>query len=441
MASDYTIENAIAQLGITPTDAEMAQLQVVANHAEATIRKYRRQPKTQDIDERHQDLAVEMTVYAFEKLGVDGVSSMQENGISRVWEQGSFPGSMIRRITPVPYTGFVESGADMSDYYTKDEVNDLLTALSTSMEEYVQAQLEKYATIDALDARNNEITELQADVGYLDQRVEALESSSSGDGSGFYNPKPISVAIDSSSRAFVGDVNEWADATGYADVASIPITIVPSQSSVSTAQTINLNGFGAIVMRRPGSSSTNITAPLSSASALSTGVGVEGFITLSNGSYIFLATSIVPRAIGGTDFASTIQISVGGTSSTTAGQALTTLGGITSSEVQTLINDIVSRFADLADGQNLPSGVDMNDYTTPGTYTCLIDGESAGVVNAPTNTDKFRCYVSGSVSGAGRAIGQLALVDDVENNIVKVLARVTQNGTEWSAWSPIGGSA
>lgn len=114
-------------------------------------------------------------------------------------------------------------------------------------------------------------------------------------------------------------------------------------------------------------------------------------------------------------------------------------GFVNSSTVQNMIDAATKHFFDLADGENLPATVDLNDYMTPGTFTCLTDGASANIVNAPTNEYKFRLYVTGSTSAAGRAVGQFALIDNTDDNAVYAVARVTQNGTLWGDWKPVGG--
>ena len=101
MASKDTINGMLAWLGIdSPTDAQSILIRLAADDAENTIRKIRQQSVDDDIEDIYKGLAVEMGVYLYEKRGVDGVSSFTENGISRVYEKGTFPNSMLRRITP-----------------------------------------------------------------------------------------------------------------------------------------------------------------------------------------------------------------------------------------------------------------------------------------------------------------------------------------------------
>ena len=50
-------------------------------------------------------LAFEMGVYLYTKHGVDGVTAFSENGVQRTFEKGSFPPSMVARITLPSFTG------------------------------------------------------------------------------------------------------------------------------------------------------------------------------------------------------------------------------------------------------------------------------------------------------------------------------------------------
>lgn len=103
MASQNTIDGMLAWLGIeSPTAQQTVLIGIAADDAESTIKDIRQQDDADDIEQKYQGLAIEMGVYLYEKRGVDGVSSFTENGISRVYERGTFPNSMLRRITPKP---------------------------------------------------------------------------------------------------------------------------------------------------------------------------------------------------------------------------------------------------------------------------------------------------------------------------------------------------
>lgn len=53
------------------------------------------------LEDRYLSRAVRIAVYLCEKEGVDGVTSFSENGISRSFETGDIPASMLRTVTPI----------------------------------------------------------------------------------------------------------------------------------------------------------------------------------------------------------------------------------------------------------------------------------------------------------------------------------------------------
>lgn len=117
MASEYTINGMTAWLGLNrPTTAQTTLITLAADDAENAIRKIRQQKPTDEIEDIYKGLAVEMGIYLYQKRGVEGTNSFTENGISRVYERGSFPDSMMRRITPRPsIAAFVVETEDDSE--------------------------------------------------------------------------------------------------------------------------------------------------------------------------------------------------------------------------------------------------------------------------------------------------------------------------------------
>jgi hypothetical protein len=83
-----------------PTEVEIARL--AADAAIDTILHYR---DTTTLESEYTSLAVEMAIYLYQKRGVDGTVSMTENGVVRAFEKGSFPPSMLARITLPTKTG------------------------------------------------------------------------------------------------------------------------------------------------------------------------------------------------------------------------------------------------------------------------------------------------------------------------------------------------
>ena len=92
--------------GVTsPTPDEVLLAEMAANSARDTIKFFRGLGADDDFETEYNSLAIEMGVYAYQKRGVDGVTSFGENGLQRSYEKGSFPASMTSRIRLKVETG------------------------------------------------------------------------------------------------------------------------------------------------------------------------------------------------------------------------------------------------------------------------------------------------------------------------------------------------
>lgn len=58
-------------------------------------------PTVSDVPERYSYLQVEIAVYLLNKRGAEGQTGHTENGISRSYESGDVPESMMRQVIPV----------------------------------------------------------------------------------------------------------------------------------------------------------------------------------------------------------------------------------------------------------------------------------------------------------------------------------------------------
>lgn len=58
-------------------------------------------PTVTEVPEQYSLLQVEIAVYLLNKRGADGESAHSENGISRTYENGDVPPSMLRQIVPM----------------------------------------------------------------------------------------------------------------------------------------------------------------------------------------------------------------------------------------------------------------------------------------------------------------------------------------------------
>lgn len=79
----------------------------------------------------------------------------------------------------------------------------------------------------------------------------------------------------------------------------------------------------------------------------------------------------------------------------------------------------------------VPSGADLNTYTTPGAYRIATASIAASLVNAPPYTvSGFRLIVSGMSGTAG--VVQFAIFNHVSN---PMWSRVQNNGGNWGEWN------
>lgn len=58
-------------------------------------------PTVTEVPEQYHFLQVEIAVYLLNKRGAEGESGHSENGISRTYENGDVPPSMLRQIVPM----------------------------------------------------------------------------------------------------------------------------------------------------------------------------------------------------------------------------------------------------------------------------------------------------------------------------------------------------
>lgn len=58
------------------------------------------------LENRYLDLQVRIAVYLYNKMGAEGQLSHSENGVSRTYEAGDIPESLLRQVTPFVGTPF-----------------------------------------------------------------------------------------------------------------------------------------------------------------------------------------------------------------------------------------------------------------------------------------------------------------------------------------------
>ena len=92
--------------GIVPTDEELSALLLITKGAILNARY----PLGNNIDvaevpQKYDYLQLQMCIQMYNKRGAEGQVSHSENGISRVWEEGDIPQSLLKLV--VPYVGSV----------------------------------------------------------------------------------------------------------------------------------------------------------------------------------------------------------------------------------------------------------------------------------------------------------------------------------------------
>lgn len=100
----YDLEKQIARVKIKYPEAQDAQIEFELEMAAETINDIRGYTPTEDqpIEDKHLGLQVLLTVEALSKYGAEGEKSHSDNGVSRVYENGSpYSTALLSRIIPL----------------------------------------------------------------------------------------------------------------------------------------------------------------------------------------------------------------------------------------------------------------------------------------------------------------------------------------------------
>jgi hypothetical protein len=91
--------------GIVPTDEELSALLLITKGAILNARYPLKEYEDADVPQKYVYLQLQMCIQMYNKRGAEGQVSHSENGISRVWEEGDIPQSLLKLV--VPYVGSV----------------------------------------------------------------------------------------------------------------------------------------------------------------------------------------------------------------------------------------------------------------------------------------------------------------------------------------------
>lgn len=96
--SSTEIGNIIADTGKNENEVLSAYLTVAENAIMDKIMPYRTGVET--LPAKHDMIHIELAAYYIHRIGSEGESSHTENGISRRYENGYIPPSLLQRLTP-----------------------------------------------------------------------------------------------------------------------------------------------------------------------------------------------------------------------------------------------------------------------------------------------------------------------------------------------------
>lgn len=99
MLETEKIEMVKSMTGETSDGVVSAYLGIAGN--KICRKAYPFDPTVTEVPEQYHFLQVEIAVYLLNKRGAEGESGHSENGISRTYENGDVPNSMMRQIVPM----------------------------------------------------------------------------------------------------------------------------------------------------------------------------------------------------------------------------------------------------------------------------------------------------------------------------------------------------
>lgn len=99
MLNAEKIEMVKSMTGETSDGSVSAYLNIAGN--KICRKAYPFDPTVTEVPEQYSLLQVEIAVYLLNKRGAEGEAAHSENGISRTYEDGDVPPSMLRQIVPM----------------------------------------------------------------------------------------------------------------------------------------------------------------------------------------------------------------------------------------------------------------------------------------------------------------------------------------------------
>lgn len=94
-------KNALVKAMANETDESTVSAYLGIAASKICRRAYPFDPTAAEVPEQYSMLQVEIAVYLLNKRGAEGEAAHSENGISRTYENGDVPSSMLRQIIPM----------------------------------------------------------------------------------------------------------------------------------------------------------------------------------------------------------------------------------------------------------------------------------------------------------------------------------------------------
>jgi len=230
---------------------------------------------------------------------------------------------------------------------------------------------------------------------------------------------PVIPITSTDGIAYTGTIDaDWAQS--LSGLAGHMFTVIPNRDSANTTVMLSINGLDAKPIRRKSPDGT-MKNMWSNTWMMS---GISAPIVYSTFGSTFVST-LDTRPNGGSDFMNQIDIGKGGTGATTA------LGAANGLQVWGIGNRT-----------GIPSGADLNSYTTPGNYSTGGDATAKTVLNTPhgaaasTDTVAFNLTVTLSLGGSPDYLRQV-YEEWTSLSKYRHYERTTLNrGTTWGNWIP-----
>lgn len=89
--------------------------------SEVLLRAYPFDSLVLEVPDRYSSVQVEIAAYMLNKRGAEGQTSHSENGISRGYEDGSVPPTLLRKITPMAGSFYAKEDVPGADDETKPD--------------------------------------------------------------------------------------------------------------------------------------------------------------------------------------------------------------------------------------------------------------------------------------------------------------------------------